>query len=92
MRNFLFVSICMVFDLHISLHTPGIRLHGTGVGTKNVGVDKKSTNRVGICKRSFLRHIHHFSAVILDRVYYISNQTEQFDVKIFNEELVARRT
>ena len=27
--------------------TPGIRLHGTGVGTKNVGVDKKSTNRVG---------------------------------------------
>ena len=27
---------------------PGIRLHGTGVGTKNAGVDKKSTNRVGI--------------------------------------------
>jgi hypothetical protein len=36
--------------------TPGIRLHRTGVGTKNAGVDKKSTNRVGICKRSFLRH------------------------------------
>jgi hypothetical protein len=32
-----------------------------------------------------LKHIHHFSAVILDRVYFISNQTEQFDVKIFNE-------
>jgi hypothetical protein len=36
--------------------TPGIRLHGTGVGTKDAGVDKKSTNRVGVCKRSFLRH------------------------------------
>jgi predicted LPLAT superfamily acyltransferase len=35
-----------------------------------------------------LKHIHHFSAVILDRVYFISNQTEQFDVKIFNEELI----
>jgi hypothetical protein len=30
----------------------------------------------------------HLSAVILDRVYFISNQTEQFDVKIFNEELI----
>ena len=33
----------------------GIRLHGSGVGTKNAGVDKNATNRVGICKRSFLR-------------------------------------
>jgi hypothetical protein len=24
----------------------------------------------------------------IDRVYFISNQTEQFDVKIFNEELI----
>jgi hypothetical protein len=39
-----------------SIHTPGIRLHGIGVGTKNAGVDKKSENRVDICKRSFLRH------------------------------------
>jgi predicted LPLAT superfamily acyltransferase len=29
-----------------------------------------------------LKHIHHFSAVILDRVYFISNQTEQFDVRL----------
>ena len=36
--------------------TPGIRVHGTGVGIKNAGADKKSTNRVGICKRSFLRN------------------------------------
>ena len=34
--------------------TPGIRAHGTGSGTKNA--DKKSTNMVGICSRSFLRH------------------------------------
>ena len=27
--------------------TPGIRLHGTGVDTKNAGVDKKSPNRIG---------------------------------------------
>jgi hypothetical protein len=29
--------------------TPGIRVHGTGVSTKNAGADKKSTNRVYIC-------------------------------------------
>jgi len=37
------------------LHTPGIRLHGTGIGTKNAGVDKK-INIQGRYKRSFLRH------------------------------------
>jgi hypothetical protein len=41
--------------------TSGIRLHRTGVGTKNADVDKKSTNRVGICKRSFLRHNKYFA-------------------------------
>jgi len=39
-------------------NTPGIPLHRTGVDTKNAGIDKKLTNRVGICKRSFLRHNH----------------------------------
>ena len=38
------------------VYTPGIRLHGTGVGTKNADVDKISRNKVGICKRSFLKH------------------------------------
>ena len=40
------------FDFISLLLTPDIRLHGTGVGIKNADVDKKSTNRVGICKRS----------------------------------------
>jgi hypothetical protein len=40
--------------------TPAIWVHGTGVGTKNVSADKKSTNRVSISKRSFLRHINFF--------------------------------
>jgi hypothetical protein len=44
------------FTFPITLITPGIRRHGTGVGTKNAGVDNKSTNTVGIRKRSFLKH------------------------------------
>jgi len=34
----------------LSINTPGILAH------ENVGAYKKSTTRVGICKRSFLRH------------------------------------
>ena len=36
-----------------------------------------------------LKHIYCFSAVILDRVYFITGRTSQFDIKIFNEELVS---
>ena len=37
--------------------TPGIWAHGTGDDTKDAGADKKkSTNRVGMFKPSFLRH------------------------------------
>jgi len=36
-----------------------------------------------------LRHIYYFSSVILDRVYFITGRTEQFDIKIFNENLVS---
>ena len=36
-----------------------------------------------------LKHIYYFSAVILDRVYFITGRTSQFDIKIFNEGLVS---
>ncbi|HIL87062.1 MAG TPA: hypothetical protein EYG56_05495 [Candidatus Marinimicrobia bacterium] len=36
-----------------------------------------------------LRHIYYFSSVILDRVYFITDRTDQFDIKIFNENLVS---
>jgi len=36
-----------------------------------------------------LRHIYYFSSVILDRVYFITGRTDQFDIKIFNENLVS---
>ncbi|MBT6914413.1 MAG: hypothetical protein HOA38_03095 [Candidatus Marinimicrobia bacterium] len=37
-----------------------------------------------------LRHIYYFSSVILDRVYFITGRTNQFDIKIFNENLVSK--
>jgi predicted LPLAT superfamily acyltransferase len=36
-----------------------------------------------------LKHIYYFSSIILDRVYFITGRTSQFDIKIFNENLVA---
>ncbi|SHN91676.1 Lysophospholipid acyltransferase [Bathymodiolus heckerae thiotrophic gill symbiont] len=36
-----------------------------------------------------LKHIYYFSSVILDRVYFITGKTEQFNIKIYNEKLVA---
>ncbi|WP_428088036.1 hypothetical protein [Candidatus Thioglobus sp.] len=36
-----------------------------------------------------LKHIYYFSCVILDRVYFITGKTDQFDIKIFNESLVS---
>jgi predicted LPLAT superfamily acyltransferase len=36
-----------------------------------------------------LKHIYYFSSVILDRVYFITGRTEQFNIKIYNENLVA---
>jgi predicted LPLAT superfamily acyltransferase len=36
-----------------------------------------------------LKHVYYFSAVILDRVYFITGRTDQFDIKIFNEGLVS---
>jgi len=37
-----------------------------------------------------LKHIYCFSAVILDRVYFITGKTTQFDIKIINESLVSK--
>jgi len=37
-----------------------------------------------------LRHIYYFSAVILDRVYFITGRTSQFDIQIFNESIVSK--
>lgn len=36
-----------------------------------------------------LKHIYYFSSVVLDRVYFITGRTEQFNIKIYNEKLVA---
>ena len=33
-----------------------------------------------------IRHIHHFSAVVLDRVYFLTDQFSKFDVSIYGEE------
>ncbi|SMM98417.1 Lysophospholipid acyltransferase [uncultured Candidatus Thioglobus sp.] len=37
-----------------------------------------------------LKHIYYFSAVILDRVYFITDRTEKFDIKVVNEALVSK--
>ena len=34
------------------------------------------------------RHFHSFASVILDRVYFITNQHDQFDIRISNEQLL----
>jgi hypothetical protein len=47
----------LIRHILLSINTPGIRAHETVAGTKNAGAEKrKSKNKVGICKRSFLRH------------------------------------
>jgi hypothetical protein len=55
-RTFTYTVTVTLYLLNIKLNinlynttfiTPGIRLHGTEVDTKNAAVDKKSTNRVG---------------------------------------------
>lgn len=53
---------------------------------------KNYLRRVGLSSYGSIqifRHIYHFSAVVLDRVYFITNQTDRFDIKIFNESLVS---
>ena len=42
------VSKMFFFYFWLTLSTLGIRAQGTGAGTKNVGVDKKSTSRVDV--------------------------------------------
>ena len=45
----------LIRHILLSINTPGIRAHETVAGTKNAGAEKrKSKNKVGICKRSFL--------------------------------------
>ena len=34
------------------------------------------------------KHIHHFAATILDRVYFLAGQFQRFDIKLHNHELV----
>lgn len=70
--------------LYFFLTSPQVRL-----------ASKNYLKRTALPKHGFvqiLKHIYYFSAVILDRIYFITNQTEQFDVKIFNEELVSNLT
>jgi hypothetical protein len=50
------ISFCFDLQILLPLITPSIRVHGTRVSTKSAGSDKKSTNRVGICTRSFLKN------------------------------------
>jgi predicted LPLAT superfamily acyltransferase len=33
-----------------------------------------------------IRHIHHFSATVLDRVYFLTDQFDRFNIDIYNEE------
>jgi len=47
--------------------------------------------RVRGCKGNaweIICHIHHFSAVILDRVYFLTDQFERFSIEIFDEEIL----
>jgi len=34
-------------------------------------------------------HIHHFSAVILDRVYFLTDQFDRFDIKVYGDECLS---
>lgn len=45
--------------------------------------------RVPGCKGNawqIIRHIHHFSAVVLDRVYFLTDQFQRFSIDIYDEE------
>lgn len=33
-----------------------------------------------------IQHIHHFSAIVLDRVYFLTDKIDQFKIEIHNEE------
>ena len=47
--------------------------------------------RVPGCKGNawqIIRHIHHFSAVVLDRVYFLTDQFQRFSIDIYDEENV----
>ena len=39
--------------------------------------------------RGVFRHIHCFSATILDRIYLLAGQFERFDIRLYNGELIA---
>jgi len=37
-----------------------------------------------------IRHIHTFSAIILDRVYFLTDQFHQFEIEVYNEECLQK--
>jgi len=49
--------------------------------------------RVPSCKGNtweVIRHIHHFSAIILDRVYFLTDQFDRFTIDIYDEEYLDK--
>jgi len=38
--------------------------------------------------REVFRHIHHFSAIVLDRVYFLTDQFHRFNISLLNEECI----
>lgn len=48
----------------------------------------KRVNHSRVSIFTVLKHIHHFSATILDRVFFLTDQHEQFEITIYGHEII----
>lgn len=48
----------------------------------------KRVNHSSVSIATVLKHIHHFSATILDRVFFLTDQHDKFDVNIYGHEII----
>lgn len=48
----------------------------------------RRVNNSSVSAKSVFKHIHHFSATILDRVYFLTDQHERFEINIFGHEII----
>lgn len=48
----------------------------------------KRVNNSRVSLITVLRHIHHFSATILDRVYFLTDQHQRFEIKVYGHEVI----
>lgn len=48
----------------------------------------KRVNNSRVSLTTVLKHIHHFSATILDRVYFLTDQHQRFEINVYGHEVI----